>query len=73
MHTKDRYKNCERRRVIKDFCFPDGIDVKELKNSEKLNTAQKILYSSKSVRESCFVFTLNANDELASASETNFN
>jgi len=26
-------EECERRRVVKDFCFPDGIEVKMLKNS----------------------------------------
>jgi len=26
-------EECERRRVVKDFCFPDGIEVKLLKNS----------------------------------------
>ena len=26
-------EDCERRRVVKDFCFPDGIEVKLLKNS----------------------------------------
>ena len=71
MHIKNKNEDCERRRVIKDFCFPDGIEVKQLKKSETLSTAQKILYASKSVRESCFVFTLNANDELAS--ENSFN
>lgn len=71
MHIQGKNEDCERRRVIKDFCFPDGIEVKQLKKSETLNQAQKILYSSKSVRETCFVFTLNADDE--KASENSFN
>lgn len=64
-------EECERRRVVKDFCFPDGIEVKQLKNSGETmskiaSKTQKILYSSKSVRDQCFVFIMNANDDTIS-------
>jgi len=48
---------------VKDFCFPEGIEVKRLQINEDPLQATKVLYSSKSLRESCFVFTLNANEE----------
>lgn len=30
MHTQSAEEDCERRKVVKDFCFPDGIEVKQL-------------------------------------------
>ena len=73
MYNGEDGDNCERRRVVKDFCFPDGIEVKQLKKAGEskqgiVDKAQKILYSQKSVREQCFVFTMNANDEVISES-----
>jgi hypothetical protein len=31
LHIKQQ--ECERRRVVKDFCFPDGIELKLIKDS----------------------------------------
>ncbi len=47
---------CQRRAVVKDFCFPNGVEIKNLKKSR----AKKILYgnSSGNLREKFFVFTL---------------
>ena len=39
----------------------------KLKVSSKI---QKILYSSKSLKEQCFIFTLNANEEVNNSSDS---
>ena len=42
MHTskgQDLGEDDERRRVVKDFCFPDGIEVKELKKNDSMSEA----------------------------------
>jgi hypothetical protein len=31
LHNWEKDSDCDRRRVVKDFCFPDGIEVKKLK------------------------------------------
>ncbi|CAI2375210.1 unnamed protein product [Moneuplotes crassus] len=54
----------ERHGVIKDFCFPVGINVEEIdlsspRQEQKLN---EILFSKPIVVENCFLFTINAND-----------
>mmetsp|Transcript_21382 Transcript_21382/g.20538 ORF Transcript_21382/g.20538 Transcript_21382/m.20538 type:complete len:130 (+) Transcript_21382:2222-2611(+) len=33
MHTGNRGGECERRKVVKDFCFPEGIQVRQLSKS----------------------------------------
>lgn len=69
MYVNENDKDCERRRVVKDFCFPDGVEVKLMKkkgerlSDRELQAFQKILYQSKNIRDCCFVFTMNANDE----------
>ena len=30
IHNSDNEEECERRRVVKDFCFPEGIEIKLL-------------------------------------------
>jgi len=38
MYVNESEHYCERRRVVKDFCFPDGVEVKLMKRKgEKLN------------------------------------
>ncbi len=37
----DNTNTCERRLVAKDFCFPNGVQLRKL----KMNRAHKILYS----------------------------
>lgn len=39
LHIADKKDDCDRRRVVKDFCFPDGIEVKKLNKSSSLNQA----------------------------------
>lgn len=64
-------EHSERTRVVKDFCFPGGVLVKNLNyNASVLNQVddveeaiQDILYGSKNWRESTFIFTLDANEE----------
>lgn len=45
IHNSDNEEDCERRRVVKDFCFPEGIEVKLLQKSDSFSQAQKILFS----------------------------
>lgn len=61
---------CERKRVVKDFCFPDGIeltllkskgnDMSHMKYSQRI---QDMLYQHGSQIEQYFVFTLNASED----------
>ena len=54
-------EHCERRKSVKDFCFPNGIRARELdfkKHTEQIN---KVLYAEDKGRENCFAFTMNAN------------
>lgn len=37
MHCDQNFEECERRKVVKDFCFPDGVEIKELKKSDSLS------------------------------------
>ena len=54
---------------MKDFCFPDGVEVKRLKSKgDSLNEKSKaifskIMYQTKNLREQCFIFTMNANED----------
>lgn len=58
---KDNIKTstCQRRQVVKDFCFPNGVQIRTLKKKR----AHKILYGQQSnSKENSFVFTLQAQD-----------
>ncbi|CDW77603.1 UNKNOWN [Stylonychia lemnae] len=72
MYSDQSKEECDRRRVVKDFCFPDGVEVKRIKdkgqNLNEENKAQfsKILYQTKNLRESCFIFTMNASEDMQS-------
>lgn len=38
MYSNQSEEVCERRRVVKDFCFPDGVEVRKVKSKgETLN------------------------------------
>ena len=69
MYSSQSEDVCDRRRVVKDFCFPDGVEVRRIKSkgetlNEKSKTIfQKILYQTKNLREQCFIFTMNADEE----------
>jgi hypothetical protein len=72
-------ENCDRRRFVKDFCFPDGIEVLLAKkqglspDQVKISAGiERILYSSNSDREQVFIFTMNANEDkmISLSSET---
>eukprot|EP00347_Sterkiella_histriomuscorum_P012528 403368229 len=50
---------CQRRAVVKDFCFPNGVQISKLQTAR----AERILYSQQNYnKENCFVFTLQAQD-----------
>ena len=54
---------CERRRVVKDFCFPNGVGVKEMREGEEgRGELNRVLYERFGLREKCFIFTLNLED-----------
>lgn len=75
---------CERRRVVKDFCFPEGLEVHLIKDAgvkfEDINhqshRMQQILYQSDSLYEQfyeqSFVFTMNANEDPKNSFGTDF-
>lgn len=35
----------ERRKVVKDFCFPEGIKIRKLEMPKHVSKAYKVLYS----------------------------
>jgi hypothetical protein len=64
-------ENRERAKVVKDFCFPDGVPViklgydpsKEVQSDEVEEVIQDILYGVKNWRECTFIFTLDSNEQ----------
>lgn len=68
----------ERSKVVKDFCFPDGVyarklnydpDIRTDENTEAYEIIQDILYKQKNYREQTFIFTLDANEEVGEAGD----
>lgn len=68
-------------KVVKDFCFPNGVYINKLdfnfeienpdnETDEKLN---KFFFHSKNWRESTFIFTLDANEEVGSTGDNYLN
>jgi hypothetical protein len=55
----------ERIRVVKDFCFPNGVLLKKLEigSPETEKALQDVLYVQTDLRGSTFIFTLDANEE----------
>ena len=73
---------CERIKVVKDFCFPNGVfvmkldfDPKDDANNDPQITEiiQDILYRQKNYRENTFIFTLDANEEVGEAGDNYMN
>ena len=70
MHINSQVKeDAETRRVVKDFCFPDGIEVSLIKKANQRpqdmkigHKIQQVLYQSSNLMEQYFIFTLNSND-----------
>ncbi|CDW72193.1 UNKNOWN [Stylonychia lemnae] len=72
----------ERARVVKDFCFPNGVSVFKLDYNEKdefqsnpevSEIIQDILYRQKNYRENTHIFTLDANEEVGEAGDNYMN
>eukprot|EP00347_Sterkiella_histriomuscorum_P007569 403348413 len=68
----------ERARVVKDFCFPNGVLAiklnynaeEEFQNDPEVNEIiQDILYRQKNYRENTFIFTLDANEEVGESGD----
>jgi hypothetical protein len=71
----------ERARVVKDFCFPNGVLTKKLNynydketgqiqaDEDVIELIQDILYGAKNWRESTFIFTLDANEEVGESGD----
>ena len=55
-------ESCERRKVVKDFCFPDGVTVAPIKTKAEL---KKVLTYRRDIQKTFFGFTLNSNEELS--------
>jgi len=57
-------QDCQRRKVVKDFCFPDDKDCQI--NLQKLNSSQEVqevLYGQNdTLRRNSFVFNMQADD-----------
>jgi hypothetical protein len=56
---------------VKDFCFPNGVEVIKLdykpegeNDPDVIDIINDILYRQKNYRESTFIFTLDANEEV---------
>lgn len=68
----------ERSKVVKDFCFPDGVfarklnynpDISSEESAEAYEVIQEILYKQKNYREQTFIFTLDANEEVGESGD----
>lgn len=51
---------CDKRQVVKDFCFTNGVKVSAIKSIEELS---EILYSKNEQQHSHFSFTLNSHED----------
>lgn len=73
----------DRSKVIKDFCFPNGILVRKLDyrllngeifaDEQVTEIIQDILYGAKNWRETTFVFTLDSNEEAGESGDNYIN
>ena len=54
-------EECERRRVVKDFCFPDGVDLRPLKTVTEL---RRTLSMQGDLQQTYHGFTLNSANEM---------
>ena len=54
-------EHCERRKIVKDFCFPYGIRAREIDFKKHVEQINKVIYAEEKGRENCFAFTMNAN------------
>ena len=55
-------ESCDRRKVVKDFCFPEGVTATPVKTKAEL---KRILTYQSDSKKSFFGFTLNSNEELS--------
>ena len=68
-------------KVVKDFCFPNGVYIskldfnyeKENPNNELEEKLNRFFFHSKNWRESTFIFTLDANEEVGAAGDNYLN
>jgi len=62
-HSDNR--ECPKRKVVSDFCFPGGVRVRKLNMTESMSDMNTLLHGKTSVRndENCFVFTLSAEED----------
>ena len=54
-------EDCERRKVIKDFCFPSGVEMRAIRSVADLRRA----LNPSDLQQSFFAFTLNSSNEMS--------
>ena len=59
-------EECERRKVIKDFCFPNGVELRAIRTIAELRRA----LNPSDMQQNFFAFTLNSSNELSAQDQS---